>query len=144
MQPFSTTEREEREEPILSDYNKPSRSAGKGQSDVKIRAKKGPRRAAGGAHIAESSGNVTCLWIWGLPTLSESCVRRSLLRKIYTILGASGMPRLEVAKILGVEQLQAAALMRNRAGSFSVQRLQEFLAVLRQHVRPMVRPARSA
>jgi|HubBroStandDraft_5_1064220.scaffolds.fasta_scaffold482458_2 hypothetical protein len=55
MQPFSATEREEREEPILSDYNKLSGTAEKGQSDVTMEAERGGRRAADGARIALGS-----------------------------------------------------------------------------------------
>jgi hypothetical protein len=55
---FSVTEREEREEQLLSDYNKLRGSAGKGKSDVKIKAKRGRRRAARGARIIQSNGTV--------------------------------------------------------------------------------------
>jgi predicted XRE-type DNA-binding protein len=52
------------------------------------------------------------------------------------------MTQVEIAKILGVQQPQVSLLMRNRAGNFSVGRLTEFLAALRQDVQIIVRPAR--
>jgi predicted XRE-type DNA-binding protein len=44
------------------------------------------------------------------------------------------------SRILGVRQPQVSLLMRNRAGNFSVGRLMEFLAALRQDVEIIVRP----
>lgn len=62
--------------------------------------------------------------------------------QIYTILKDSGMTQAEIAKILGVQQPQVSLLMRNRAGSFFVGRLMEFLTALRQDVEITVRPTR--
>jgi predicted XRE-type DNA-binding protein len=52
------------------------------------------------------------------------------------------MTQVEIAEILGVQQPQVSLLMRNRAGNFSVGRLMEFLAALRQDVGITVRPSR--
>jgi predicted XRE-type DNA-binding protein len=43
-------------------------------------------------------------------------------------------------ELLGVKQPHVSALMRNRAGTFSVGRLMEFLTALGQDVRITVKP----
>ncbi len=45
-------------------------------------------------------------------------------------------------KVLGIKQSHVSALMRNRAGSFSVERLIDFLTALGQDVEITVRPTR--
>ncbi|HET7193327.1 MAG TPA: XRE family transcriptional regulator [Pseudolabrys sp.] len=44
--------------------------------------------------------------------------------------------------VLGIKQAHVSALMRNRAGNFSVGRLMEFLTALGQDVRITVKPTR--
>jgi hypothetical protein len=51
-----------------------------------------------------------------------------------------GLPHPE--QILGIKQPHVSSLMRNRAGSFSVERLMDFLTALGQDVEITVRPAR--
>ena len=46
--------------------------------------------------------------------------------------------------MLGIKQPHVSALMRNRAGNFSVGRLIEFLTALGQDVRITVKPTRKA
>lgn len=53
------------------------------------------------------------------------------------------MTQREIAAILGAQQPQVSLLMRNRAGSFSVGRLMEFLTALHQGVQITVRPNRN-
>src|SRR5205823_11688464 len=45
-------------------------------------------------------------------------------------------------KVLGIKQPHVSALIRNRAGSFSVERLLDFLTALGQDVEITVRPTR--
>ena len=52
------------------------------------------------------------------------------------------MTQVETAKVLGVKQPHVSLLMRNRAGTFSVGRLMEFLTALGQDVEVTVRPTR--
>jgi len=47
-------------------------------------------------------------------------------------------------EILGIREPHVSALMRNRAGNFSVGRLMEFLTTLAQDVRITVKPIRKA
>ena len=53
-----------------------------------------------------------------------------------------GLKQAEAGRILGIRQPHVSALMRNRAGAFSVERLMEFLTALGQDVEIAVRPAR--
>ena len=46
--------------------------------------------------------------------------------------------------MLGIKRPRVSALMRNRAGNFSVGRLIEFLTALGQDVRITVKPTRKA
>lgn len=90
--------------------------------------------------VTEGSGNVFA--DLGLPNPEQELLKAQLTLQIHAILKSSGMTQREVAKILGVQQPQVSLLMRNRAGSFSVGRLMEFLTALRQDVQITVRPTR--
>ena len=52
------------------------------------------------------------------------------------------MTQSAAAKVLGVQQPHVSLLMRNRAGTFSVGRLMEFLTALGHDVEVTVRPTR--
>ena len=90
--------------------------------------------------MTEGSGNVFA--DLGLPNPEQELLKAQLTLQIHTILKGSGMTQAEIAKILGVQQPQVSLLMRNRAGSFSVGRLMEFLTALRRDVEITVRPTR--
>jgi predicted XRE-type DNA-binding protein len=92
------------------------------------------------ARVTEGSGNVFA--DLGLPNPEQELLKAQLTLQIYTILKGSGMTQVDIAKILGVQQPQVSLLMRNRAGSFSVGRLMEFLTALRRDVEITVRPTR--
>ena len=94
---------------------------------MKSKAKETNRRVA---HVTEGSGNVFA--DLGLPNAEQELLKAQLTLQIYAILKHSGMTQVEIAKILGVRQLQVSLLMRNRAGNFSVGRLMDFLTALRQ------------
>lgn len=104
---------------------------------MKAKIRKTLKRAP---RVTESSGNVFA--DLGLPNPEQELLKAQLTLQIYTILKASGMTQIELAKILGVQQPQVSLLMRNRAGNFSVGRLMEFLTALRQDVEITVRPSR--
>jgi predicted XRE-type DNA-binding protein len=92
--------------------------------------------------VIEGKGNVFA--DLGLPNPEQELLKAQLALQIYTILKASGMRQVEIAKILRVQQPQVSLLMRNRAGHFSVGRLMEFLTALQRDVEITVRPARRA
>jgi predicted XRE-type DNA-binding protein len=104
---------------------------------MKARERKIRKRAA---RVTEGSGNVFA--DLGLPNPEQEMLKAQLTLQIHTILKGSGMTQAEIGKILGVQQPQVSLLMRNRAGSFSVGRLMEFLTALRQDVEITVRPTR--
>ncbi len=56
--------------------------------------------------------------------------------------GARGLTQAQAGAVLGIKQPHISALMRNRAGNFSVGRLFEFLIALGQDVKITVKPTR--
>ena len=104
---------------------------------MKTKSRKTRKRVA---RVTESSGNVFA--DLGLRNPEQELLKAQLTLQIYTILKDSGMTQVEIAKILGVQQPQVSLLTRNRAGTFSVGRLMDFLTALRQDVEITVRPTR--
>jgi predicted XRE-type DNA-binding protein len=98
------------------------------------------KRSARPARITESSGNVFA--DLGLPNAEQELVKAQLTLQIYRIIKKRGLTQAETAKILGVKQPHVSLLVRNRAGTFSVGRLMEFLTALGQDVEVTVRPTR--
>jgi predicted XRE-type DNA-binding protein len=92
--------------------------------------------------ITESSGNVFA--DLGLPNPEQELMKAELTLQIYRIIKQRGMTQVEAAKVLGIKQPHVSLLMRNRAGSFSVGRLMEFLTALGQDVEVAVTPSRKA
>src|SRR5437868_3200954 len=91
-------------------------------------------------HITESSGNVFA--DLGLPNPEQELMKAELTLQIYRIIKQRGLTQTEAAEVLSIRQPQVSLLMRNRAGSFSVGRLMEFLTALGQDVEVKVRPTR--
>jgi predicted XRE-type DNA-binding protein len=104
-----------------------------------VKAKAGNLRKRG-VRVTEGSGNVFA--DLGLANPEQEMLKAQLTLQIHTILKSSGMTQAQIGKILGVQQPQVSLLMRNRAGSFSVGRLMEFLTALRRDVEITVRPTR--
>ncbi len=90
--------------------------------------------------VERSSGNVFA--DLGLPNPEQELLKAHLALQIYKIIKERGLRQAEAGKILGIEQPQVSALMRNRSGNFSVDRLMEFLTALDQDVEITVRPKR--
>ena len=101
---------------------------------------KNPKKPGRPGRITESSGNVFA--DLGLPNAEQELVKAQLTLQIYRIIKKRGMTQAEAAKVLGVRQPHVSLLMRNRAGTFSVGRLMEFLTALGQDVQVRVRPTR--
>lgn len=93
------------------------------------------------SRVARSSGSVFADLQLPYPALEE--VKAQLTLQIYSIIKRSGRTQAEIAEIIGVRQPQVSLLMRNRAGTFSVGRLLEFLTALRHDVQIRVRPSRN-
>lgn len=78
----------------------------------------------------------------GFPHPERELLKAKLTLAIYRLIRQRGITQVEAGKILGIRQPHVSALMRNRCGSFSVERLMEFLAALGQDVEISLRPAR--
>jgi predicted XRE-type DNA-binding protein len=98
------------------------------------------KKSASPVSITESSGNVFA--DLGLPNPEQEMMKARLTLQIYHIIRDRGLTQVQAAKTLGIKQPHVSLLMRNRAGSFSVGRLLEFLTALGQDVEIAVRPSR--
>ena len=78
----------------------------------------------------------------GLPNPEQELLKAQLTLQIYRIIKQRGLTQAQAGEILGVKQPHVSALMRNRAGNFSVGRLFEFLTALGQDVRITLKPTR--
>lgn len=88
----------------------------------------------------KSSGNVFA--DLGLPHPEQELLKARLTLQIYRLIKARGLKQADAGRILGIKQPHVSALMRNRSGAFSVERLMEFLTALGQDVEIIVRPTR--
>jgi predicted XRE-type DNA-binding protein len=100
------------------------------------------RKAAKKARAESSSGNVFA--DLGLPHPEQELLKAKLTLQIYRLIRGRGLKQAEAGRILGIKQPHVSALMRNRAGAFSVERLMDFLTALGQDVEIVVRPTRRA
>jgi predicted XRE-type DNA-binding protein len=98
-----------------------------------------PKESAWPVSITESSGNVFA--DLGLPNPEQKMMKARLTLEIHHIIRELGLTQAQAAKTLGIKQPHVSLLMRNRAGSFSVGRLMEFLTALGQDVQIAVRPS---
>lgn len=78
----------------------------------------------------------------GLPNPEQELLKAQLTLQIYKIVKARGLTQAQAGEVLGIKQPHVSALMRNRAGNFSVGRLMEFLTALGQDVRITVKPTK--
>ncbi len=92
------------------------------------------------ARVTRGSGNVFA--DLGLPNPEQELLKAQLSLQIYRIVKQRGLTQAQAASVLGIKQPHVSALMRNRAGNFSVGRLMEFLTALGQDVRITVKPTR--
>ena len=90
--------------------------------------------------VTEGSGNVFA--DLGLPNADQELMKARLTLQIYRIVKDRDLTQTDAGKILGIPQPHVSALMRNRAGNFSVGRLIEFLTALGQDVEITVRQTR--
>ena len=90
--------------------------------------------------VEKSSGNVFA--DLGLPHPEQELLKARLTLRIYRLVKKRGLKQADASKILGIKQPHVSALMRNRSGSFSVERLMDFLTALGQDVEITVKPAR--
>jgi predicted XRE-type DNA-binding protein len=101
---------------------------------------KTPKKTASSKRVTEGSGNVFA--DLGLANADQELLKARLTLQIYRIIKQRGLTQTQAAKALGVKQPHVSLLMRNRAGTFSVGRLIDFLTALGQDVQITVRPTR--
>lgn len=89
--------------------------------------------------VTKSGGNVFA--DLGIPNPERELLKAKLTLEIYRLIEARELTQAAAGKILGIKQPHVSALMRNRSGSFSVERLMDFLTALGQDVEINVRPA---
>jgi len=89
--------------------------------------------------VEKSSGNVFA--DLGFPHPEQELLKAKLTLQIYRLIRERDLTQAEAGRILGIKQPHVSALMRNRAGAFSVERLMDFLTTLGQDVEISVRPA---
>ena len=90
--------------------------------------------------VENSSGNVFA--DLGLPHPERELLKARLTLQIYRLIKARRLTQAQAGEILGVRQPQVSALMRGQSGTFSVERLMDFLTALGQDVEITVRPTR--
>lgn len=78
----------------------------------------------------------------GFPHPEKELLKAKLTLEIYRLIRNRGLTQAEAGKILGIKQPHVSALLRNRSGNFSVERLMDFLTALGKDVEITVRPAR--
>jgi predicted XRE-type DNA-binding protein len=89
--------------------------------------------------MEKSSGNVFA--DLNLPHPEQELLKAKLTLQIYRLIKERGITQTEAGKVLGIKQPHVSLLMRNRSGSFSVERLMDFLTALGQDVEITVKPA---
>lgn len=98
------------------------------------------KKAAAKSEVVRGSGNVFA--DLGLPNPEQELLKAQLTLQIYRIVKARGLTQAQAGVVLGIKQPHVSALVRNRAGNFSVGRLFEFLNRLGQDVKITVKPTR--
>ena len=88
----------------------------------------------------EGTGNVFA--DLGLPNPDRALLKARLTLEISRIIKERKLTQARAGALLGIKQPHVSLLMRNRAGSFSVERLMDFLTALGKDVEITVRPTR--
>jgi predicted XRE-type DNA-binding protein len=88
----------------------------------------------------KSTGNIFA--DLGLPNAEQELLKARLTLQIYRIIKARKLTQAQAGNLIGIAQPQVSLLMRNRSGSFSLERLITFLTALGQDVEITVRAAR--
>jgi predicted XRE-type DNA-binding protein len=94
-------------------------------------------------HIKPEKGSGNVFADLGPPHPEQELLKARLTLQIYRLIKVRGLSQAQAGEILGIQQPRVSALMRNRAGDFSVERLMDFLTALGQDVEITVRPTRN-
>jgi predicted XRE-type DNA-binding protein len=99
------------------------------------------KRNSRNSSIMESSGNVFA--DLGLANPEQELLKAKLLLQIYRTIRERKLTQAQAGEILGIKQPHVSSLMRGQSGTFSVERLMEFLTVLGHNIEIAVTSARS-
>jgi predicted XRE-type DNA-binding protein len=91
--------------------------------------------------VTRGSGNVFADLGFANPAREQ--LKARLILQIYRVIKARGLTQAAAGKILGIRQPQVSGLMRGQSGSFSVERLMDFLTALGQDVKITVTPTQN-
>ena len=78
----------------------------------------------------------------GLPQPEQELLKARLTLQIYRIIKERHLTQAQAGEILGIKQPHVSLLMRNRSGTFSVERLMDFLTALGHDVEIRVKRTR--
>lgn len=92
--------------------------------------------------VVEGSGNVFA--DLGFPNPQREQLKAQLTLRIYRLIKERGLTQAQAGEILGIKQPHVSVLMRGQSGTFSVERLMDFLTLLGQDVEITVRPKRKS
>lgn len=90
--------------------------------------------------VKKSRGNIFADLGFANPAREE--LKAHLTLQIYRLIKKRGLTQAQAGEVLGIRQPHVSSLMRGQSGSFSVERLMNFLAALGQDVQITVRPTR--
>ena len=82
--------------------------------------------------VKEGSGNVFA--DLGFPNPEREQLKARLTLQIYRLIKDRGITQVKAGEILGIKQPHVSGLMRGQSGSFSVERLMDFLTALGQDI----------
>ncbi len=90
--------------------------------------------------VERGSGNVFA--DLGFPDPDLERFKATLMLQIYRIVKQRKLTQVQAGKVLGIKQPNVSRLMRGSSGSYSVERLIEFLTALGQNVEVVITPTR--
>lgn len=93
-----------------------------------------------GIKIERGSGNVFA--DLGFPDPELERFKATLMLQIYRIITQRKLTQAQAGQVLGIRQPNVSRLMRGSSGSYSVERLMEFLTALGHNVEVTITPTR--
>jgi len=92
--------------------------------------------------VTESSGNVFA--DLGFANAEQELLKAHLTLQIYRTVKGRKLTQVQAGEILGIKQPHVSSLMRGQSGTFSVERLMDFLTALGHDIEIAVTPSRKA
>jgi predicted XRE-type DNA-binding protein len=93
-------------------------------------------------HIIFEKGTGNVFADIGFANSEREQLKAHLTLQIYRIIKDRHLTQAQAGAVLGIKQPHVSALMRNRSGNFSIERLMDFLIALGHDVEITVRPTR--